>query len=76
MVMRCRWSARGLTAPGYHHGARGREYCVIRNPHKVSGFEAPRDNVSRIQVASRPQARIRRSASVVRFRCSLLVVCC
>ncbi len=36
MVMRCRWSARGLTAPGFHHGARGRDSCVIRNPHKVS----------------------------------------
>ena len=36
MVMRCRWSARGLTAPGYHHGARGRDYCGVRNPHKVS----------------------------------------
>ena len=36
MVMRCRWWARGLTAPGYHHGTRGRDYCVIRNPHKVS----------------------------------------
>ncbi len=36
MVMRCRWRARGLTAPGYHDGARGRDYCVIRNPHKVS----------------------------------------
>ena len=35
MVMRCRWSARGLTAPGYHRGARGRDYCVIRNLHKV-----------------------------------------
>ncbi len=41
MVMRCRWSAWGLTAPGYHHGARGRDYCVIRNPHKVS--QAPID---------------------------------
>ena len=36
MVMRCRWSAWGLTAPGYHHGARERDSCVIRNPHKVS----------------------------------------
>ena len=35
MVMRCRWSARGLTAPGYHHGALGRDDCGIRNPHKV-----------------------------------------
>ena len=36
MVVRCRWSARRLTAPGYHHGARGRDYCGVRNPHKVS----------------------------------------
>ncbi len=28
--------AGSTTAPGSHHGARGRDYCVIRNPHKVS----------------------------------------
>ncbi len=36
MVMRCRWSARGLTAPDYHHGAPGKDYCIIRNPRRVS----------------------------------------
>ncbi len=35
MVMRCRWYERRLTVPGYHHGARGRDHCGIRNPHKV-----------------------------------------
>ena len=28
--------AGSATTPGYHHGARGRDYCVIRNPHNVS----------------------------------------
>ena len=30
MIMRCRWSARRLTAPGYHHGARGIDCCGMR----------------------------------------------
>ncbi len=65
--------AGSATAPGYHHGALGRDYCVIQNPHKVSGFEAPRDKVSRTQVVSKPRVGLRRGTSVC---CSLFVARC
>ena len=48
----------------------GGDYCVVRKPHKVSGFEAPRDKVSRTQVVSRPQGLPRRGAPVARFSLS------
>ncbi len=59
MAMRCRWSARGLTAPGYRHGARGRDDCGIRNPRRVSRTRRNPVAVERECASERYLARVR-----------------